>query len=70
MSEKKSSRTFINLIGIPSILAIIIAGDSFNQWPIFSFFIGIVLYLGTKEIPVLFKGLNGKPFLPLLPYTA
>ena len=66
MSEKKSSRTFINLIGIPSILAIIIAGDSFNQWPIFSFFIGIVLYLGTKEIPVLFKGLNGKPFLPLL----
>ena len=67
MSEKKSSRTFINLLGIPSLLAIIIFGDSFYQLPIFSIFIGIVLYLGIKEIPVLIKGSNGQPFLlPLL----
>ena len=67
MSEKKSSRTFINLLGIPSLLAIIVAGDSFYQLPIFSIFIGIVLYLGIKEIPVLIKGSNGQPFLlPLL----
>ena len=66
MSEKKSSRTLINLLGIPSLLAIIIAGDSFYQLPIFSIFIGIVLYLGIKEIPVLIKGSNGQPFLPLL----
>ena len=66
MSEKKSSRTFINLLGIPSLLAIIVAGDSFYQLPIFSIFIGIVLYLGIKEIPVLIKGSNGQPLLPLL----
>ena len=67
MSEKKSSRTFINLLGIPSLLAIIVAGDSFYQLPIFSIFIGIVLYLGIKEIPVLIKDSNGQPFLlPLL----
>ena len=67
MSEKKSSRTFINLLGIPSLLAIIIFGDSFYQLPIFSIFIGIVLYLGIKEIPVLIKDSSGQPFLlPLL----
>ena len=66
MSEKKSSRTFINLLGIPSLLAIIIAGDSFYQLPIFSLFIGIVLYLGAKEIPIFVKGMNGQPFIPLL----
>ena len=66
MSEKKPSRTLINLIGIPTLLAIIVAGDSFYQLPIFSIFIGIVLYLGIREIPVLIKGLDGQPFLPLL----
>tara|TARA_B100000959_G_scaffold134408_1_gene141105 strand:- start:24 stop:860 length:837 start_codon:yes stop_codon:yes gene_type:complete len=66
MSEKKSSRTFINLLGIPSLLAIIVAGDSYYQLPIFSIFIGIVLYLGIKEIPVLIKSSNGQPVLPLL----
>ena len=66
MLEKQSSRTFINLLGIPSLLAIIIAGDSFNHIPIFSIFIGIVLFLGVKEIPGLVKGLHGQPFLPLL----
>ena len=66
MSENKSSRTFINLLGIPSILAIIVFGDSFNQLPIFSIFICVVLYLGVKEIPALVNGLNGQPFLPLL----
>ena len=66
MSEKKSSRTFINILGIPSILAIIVAGDTFNQLPIFSLFIAIVLYLGVREIPILVKGINGQPFLPIL----
>ena len=55
MSENKSSRTFINLIGIPSILAIIVAGDTSYQLPIFSIFIGIVLYFAIREIPVLFN---------------
>tara|TARA_B100000315_G_C14452613_1_gene529868 strand:+ start:119 stop:955 length:837 start_codon:yes stop_codon:yes gene_type:complete len=66
MSEKKSSRTIINLIGIPSLLTIIVFGDSFIQLPIFSIFIGIVLVLGIKEIPILVKGLNGQPFLLIL----
>ena len=69
MSEKKSSRTFINLLGIPSLLAIIVAGDicdNIYHFPLFSLFIGIVLYLGAKEIPVLIKGSNGQPLLPLL----
>ena len=66
MLEKKSSRTIINLFGIPSLLAIIIVGDSFNQIPIFSIFIGIILYLGVKEIPEFVKGLNGQPALPLV----
>ena len=66
MSEKKSSRTFINLIGVPSLLIIIIVGDSFYHVPIFSIFIGIVLFLGVKEIPILVKGVNGQPFLPIL----
>ena len=66
MSEKKSSRTFVNLMGVPSLLAIIIVGDNFHHIPIFSTFIGIVLFLGVKEIPVLVKGIKGQPFLPIL----
>ena len=66
MSEKKSSRTVINIIGVPSILAIIIAGDTFHQLPIFSFFIGIVLLLGALEIPIFLKNSNGYPNLFLL----
>ena len=53
-------------MGIPSILAIIIVGDSFNQLPIFTIFICLVLYLGVREIPVLVQGLNSQPFFPLL----
>ena len=66
MSEKKSSRTFINIIGVPSLLAIIIAGDSYNQLPIFSLFIGIVLLLGAIEIPIILKNSKGEPNLSLL----
>ena len=66
MSENKSSRTVINIIGVPSILAIIIAGDTFHQLPIFSFFIGIVLLLGALEIPIFLKNSNGYPNLFLL----
>ena len=66
MLEKKSSRTYINLLGIPSLLAIIFVGDNYNQLPIFSIFIGIVLYLSIREIPVFVPRLNSEPFLPLL----
>ena len=66
MSEKKSSRTFINLLGIPCILAIIVVGDSFHQLPIFSLFVGVVLYFGIREIPIFVKELSGQPLLPLL----
>ena len=66
MSEKKSSRTFINIIGVPSILAIIIAGDSYNQLPIFSLFISIVLLLAAIEIPIFLKNYQGEPNLSLL----
>ena len=66
MSDKHSSRTLINLLGIPSILAIIFAGDSLYQLPIFSIFIGIVIYFGVREIPILVRGYDGQPFLPLL----
>ena len=66
MSEKNSSRTLINIIGVPSILAIIIAGDTYMNLPLFSIFIGIVLLLGAKEIPILVKESKGAPFLPIL----
>tara|TARA_Y100000590_G_C15683926_1_gene1000852 strand:- start:1148 stop:1975 length:828 start_codon:yes stop_codon:yes gene_type:complete len=66
MLENKSSRTVINIIGVPSILAIIIAGDSFYQLPIFSFFITIVLLLGTLEIPILFKDTKVSPNIFIL----
>ena len=62
----KSSRTLVNLIGIPSLLAIIFVGDSFNNFPIFSVFIGIVLYLGTREISTIVEGKKSKPAISLL----
>ena len=66
MTADKSSRTLVNLIGIPSLLAIIFVGDSFNNLPIFSVFIGIVLYLGAREISTIVKGKKGKPVIYLL----
>ena len=66
MTADKSSRTLVNLIGIPSLLAIIFVGDSFNNLPIFSVFIGIVLYLGVREITILAAGKSGKPAIYLL----
>ena len=62
----KSSRTLVNLIGIPSLLAIIFVGDSFNNLPIFSVFVIIVLFLGAREITTLSKGKGGKPAILLL----
>ena len=53
--ENKSSRTLVNLIGVPSLLAIIVVGDSFQNLPLFSIFIGVVLYLGALEIKTLVK---------------
>ena len=66
MTTNKSSRVLINLLGIPSLLAIILAGDTFNNLPIFSVFISVVLFLGAREITTLSKGKGGKPFIPLL----
>ena len=66
MTINKSSRVLVNLIGIPSLLAIIYMGDSFNHLPIFSVFIAIVLFLGAREISALTIGNNGNTFIPLL----
>ena len=66
MLDKKSSRVLINLIGVPLLLAIIILGDDTLQFPIFSFFVLIVLLLGAREIPVLIDKMGGNLFLPLL----
>ena len=66
MMADKSSRTLVNLIGIPSLLGIIFVGDSFNNLPIFSVFIGIVLYLGARETSTIVEGKKGKPAISLL----
>jgi phosphatidate cytidylyltransferase len=66
MTTNKSSRVLVNLLGIPSLLAIIIAGDTFNNLPIFSVFIAVVLFLGAREITTLSIGKNGQPVIPLL----
>ena len=66
MAIDQSSRTLVNLIGIPSLLFIIIVGDTFYNLPIFSFFIVVVLFLGTKEITNLSVGKEGKPVILLL----
>jgi len=66
MAKNNSSRTLVNLLGIPSLLAIIYLGDSFSNIPIFSAFIGIVLFLGAKEIPPLSKSKKGQPVISVL----
>ena len=66
MTVNKSSRVLVNLIGIPALLAIIIAGDTINNLPIFSVFISIVLFLGAREITTLSIGKGGKPIIILL----
>ena len=66
MTINKSSRVLVNLIGIPSLLAIILAGDTFNNLPIFSVFICVVLFLGVREITTLSMGKGGKPIILLL----
>ncbi len=66
MTKNNSSRTLINLLGIPSLLAIIYLGDSFSNIPIFSVFIGAVLFLGAKEIPPLSNSKKGQPVISIL----
>ena len=66
MATNKSSRVLVNLLGIPSLLAIILAGDTFNNLPIFSVFIAVVLFLGAREITTLSMGRGGHPVIPLL----
>ena len=66
MTTNKSSRVLVNLLGIPSLLAIILAGDTFNNLPIFSVFITVVLFLGAREITTLSMGKGGQPIIPLL----
>ena len=56
----------VNLLGIPSLLAIIYAGDTFSNLPIFSVFVIAVLFLGAREITTLSKGKGGKPAILLL----
>ena len=66
MTANKSSRTMVNLLGIPSLLAIIYAGDTFSNLPVFSVFVIAVLFLGAREIISLSKGKGGKPAILLL----
>ncbi len=66
MAKNNSSRTLVNLLGIPSLLAIIYLGDSFSNIPIFSVFIGAVLFLGAKEIPPLSNSKKGQPVISVL----
>ena len=66
MTKNNSSRTLVNLLGIPSLLAIIYLGDSYSNIPVFSVFIGIVLYLGALEIALLSKAKNGQPVTSVL----
>jgi len=66
MAKNNSSRTLVNLLGIPSLLAIIYLGDSFSNIPIFSAFIGVVLFLGAKEISPLSKSKKGQPVISVL----
>ena len=66
MAKNNSSRTLVNLLGIPSLLAIIYLGDSFSNIPIFSTFIGGVLFLGAKEISPLSKSKKGQPAISVL----
>ena len=66
MAKNNSSRALVNLFGVPSLLAIIYLGDSFSNIPIFSVFIGGVLFLGAKEIPTLSKSKKGQPVISVL----
>ena len=66
MTVNKSSRTLVNILGIPSLLAIIYAGDTFSNLPIFSIFVIAVLFLGAREITTLSQGKGGKPAILLL----
>jgi len=66
MAKNNSSRTLVNLLGIPSLLAIIYLGDSFLNIPIFSAFVGVVLFLGAKEIYPLSKSKKGQPAVSVL----
>ena len=66
MAKNNSSRTLVNLLGIPSLLAIIYLGDSFSNIPIFSTFVGVVLFLGAKEIYPLSKSKKGQPAVSVL----
>jgi len=66
MAKNNSSRTLVNLLGIPSLLAIIYLGDSFCNIPIFSVFIGVVLFLGAQEISPLTQSNKGQPVIAVL----
>ena len=66
MTTNKSSRVLVNLLGIPSLLAIVLAGDVFYNLPIFSLFVGVVITLGAREITTLSISKDGKPIILLL----
>ena len=48
-SKTKKSRVLVNVIGIPLLLFIIIAGNDFYKIPLFSMFIFVVMILSTYE---------------------
>lgn len=66
MTTNKSSRVLVNLFGIPSLLVIVLAGDAYNNSPIFSVFMAVVLFLGAREITALSMEKGSKPITLLL----
>ena len=48
-SVAKKSRVLVNVIGIPTLLFVIIAGDDFYEVPLFSTFIFIIMNLSMHE---------------------
>ena len=65
MANNNSSRVLVNVLGIPALLSIIYLGDSLF-FPIYSIFISIVIFLGTKEIKPLVRPKGGDPVIPIL----
>ena len=61
MSNSNNSRVLINVVGVPSIIAVLFLGG-----PLFTCFITIVMLLAIREIPNLIQNPQINPFYHLL----
>ena len=62
MTIKSSNRTVVNVIGVPTILALIWSGG-----PLFGVFISIVILLASREFLIITE-VNNQGFLKMLTY--